>query len=118
MTSKNTSSCFSPGFSRNAEGVLHDQKARSETDDAEMLENLHVVKRLGIESRQALERGDTQRFAELMLEHWKYKKSRTPGMSNKDIDRWYEAPLMRRDRWQTRRCRWWGIPAFLHFESH
>ncbi len=84
---------FFTGFSRNAEGVLADQKKRSESDDKSMLENLHVVRRLGIESRQALERGDTVGFGELMLEHWEYKKSRTNGMSNRDIDRWYNVAM-------------------------
>ena len=84
---------FFTRFSRNAEGVLQDQKSRSETDDEEMLENLHLVKRLGIESREALERGDTLAFAELMLEHWTQKKIRSRGMSNEDIDRWYQAGM-------------------------
>jgi D-glycero-alpha-D-manno-heptose-7-phosphate kinase len=84
---------FFTRFSRSADDVLHDQKARSESDDTAMLENLHVVKRLGIESRSALERGDTQGFAELMLEHWEYKKSRSHAMSNADIDRWYRAAM-------------------------
>ena len=84
---------FFTRFSRNAERVLYDQKTRSETDDDTMLENLHVVKRLGIESRDALEKGDTLAFAQLMLEHWKYKKSRTEGMSNGDIDRWYQSAM-------------------------
>lgn len=84
---------FFTRFSRNAERVLYDQKTRSETEDDTMLENLHVVKRLGIESRHALEKGDTVAFAQLMLEHWKYKKSRTEGMSNGDIDRWYQSAM-------------------------
>jgi D-glycero-alpha-D-manno-heptose-7-phosphate kinase len=84
---------FFTRFSRNAEGVLQDQKTRSETDDTAMLENLHVVKRLGIESRDALERGDCGGFAELMLEHWEYKKSRSNGMSNSEIDRWFRAAM-------------------------
>ena len=84
---------FFTRFSRNAEGVLQDQKSRSDSDDNAMLENLHVVKRLGIESRCALERGDTQGFAELMLEHWEYKKSRSRGMSNRDIDCWYQVAM-------------------------
>jgi D-glycero-alpha-D-manno-heptose-7-phosphate kinase len=84
---------FFTRFSRNAEGVLNDQKTRSESDDTAILENLHVVKKLGIESRYALERGDTVGFGELMLEHWQYKKNRFGGMSNGDIDRWYQAAM-------------------------
>lgn len=84
---------FFTKFSRNAEGVLQDQKARSQAADQEMLQNLHVVKRLGLESRRALEEGNVVGFAELMREHWEYKKSRSGGMSNGEIDRWYRAGL-------------------------
>jgi D-glycero-alpha-D-manno-heptose-7-phosphate kinase len=84
---------FFTRFSRNAEGVLHDQKVRSDCEDAVILENLHIVKKLGEESRIALERGDTRGFAELMREHWEYKKSRSHGMSNAEIDHWYQAAM-------------------------
>ncbi len=84
---------FFTRFSRNADDVLHDQKARSDSDETAMLQNLHIVKRLGMESRSALERGDTRCFAELMREHWEYKKSRSRGMTNRDIDCWYQAAM-------------------------
>jgi D-glycero-alpha-D-manno-heptose-7-phosphate kinase len=80
---------FFTGFSRSASGILKDQKARSEAHDAEMLDNLHYVKDLGYRSKEALEDGDTQRFGELMHEHWEHKKRRSGGMSNPDIDDWY-----------------------------
>ena len=34
-----------------------------------------------------------ERYAKLMHEHWMGKRSRTPGMSNRDIDGWYDAAL-------------------------
>lgn len=55
-----------------------------------MIENLHFVKQLGMESKSALERGDTRKFAELMHVHWENKKRRSGGMSNGAIDEWYE----------------------------
>ena len=55
-----------------------------------MLANLHYVKELGLRSREALESGDTARFGELMHEHWEHKKRRSSGMSNPQIDEWYE----------------------------
>jgi D-glycero-alpha-D-manno-heptose-7-phosphate kinase len=84
---------FFTRYSRDAEGVLQDQKQRSESDDAAMLENLHVVKSIGNESRDALERGDTGAFAELMRTHWEHKKSRSQGMSNSQINEWYDAGM-------------------------
>jgi D-glycero-alpha-D-manno-heptose-7-phosphate kinase len=81
---------FFTGFSRSAGRILADQKTRSETHDAEMLKNLHYVKDLGFRSREALVKGDTAAFGALMHEHWEHKKRRSGGMSNPQIDRWYE----------------------------
>src|SRR5581483_6253418 len=81
---------FFTGYSRNASAVLDDQKIRSELGDTAMLENLNYIKQLGICIQQALERGDTHRFGELMHEHWLHKKDRSPGTSNEGINRWYE----------------------------
>jgi D-glycero-alpha-D-manno-heptose-7-phosphate kinase len=55
-----------------------------------MLRNLHHVKDLGLRSREMLEQGNTAAFGELMHEHWEHKKRRSPGMTNAQIDEWYE----------------------------
>jgi D-glycero-alpha-D-manno-heptose-7-phosphate kinase len=81
---------FFTGFSRSAGSLLQDQKARSEADDSEMIENLHYVKDLGYRSQTALEAGRCHEFGELMHEHWEHKKRRSRGMSNPKIDEWYE----------------------------
>jgi D-glycero-alpha-D-manno-heptose-7-phosphate kinase len=84
---------FFTGFSRSAGSLLADQKARTERSDAEMLANLHDVKELGLRSRQALERGDVGMFGEIMHAQWEQKKRRSTGMSNPQIDEWYELGL-------------------------
>jgi D-glycero-alpha-D-manno-heptose-7-phosphate kinase len=81
---------FFTGFSRSASGILKDQNVKSQQNDAEMLSNLHYVKDLGLRSRDALVAGDTRHFGELMHEHWQHKKRRSGGMSNPQIDEWYE----------------------------
>jgi len=81
---------FFTGFTRAAGSILADQKARTTTQDREMLENLHYVKSLGLESRAALEAGQPAKFAGLMHEHWLHKKRRSQGMTNPQIDSWYE----------------------------
>ncbi|HEY1783627.1 MAG TPA: GHMP kinase [Roseiarcus sp.] len=81
---------FFTGFSRTAGSILKDQNTRTKQSDGEMLKNLHYVKELGHRSKQALERGNTRRFGELMHEHWEHKKRRSGGMSNPKIDEWYE----------------------------
>jgi D-glycero-alpha-D-manno-heptose-7-phosphate kinase len=81
---------FFSGYSRSAGTILADQQMRTRQNDQEMLANLHYVKELGLRSRQALEHGDTTLFGELMHEHWEHKKRRSGGMSNPQIDEWYE----------------------------
>jgi D-glycero-alpha-D-manno-heptose-7-phosphate kinase len=81
---------FFTGYSRDADHMLEDQKARSDEGDAAMLENLDFVKSVGQASKEALERGDTEEFASLMHQHWIRKRERSAGMTNALIDRWYE----------------------------
>jgi D-glycero-alpha-D-manno-heptose-7-phosphate kinase len=80
---------FFTGFSRSASNILRDQDSRSKQRDQSMIDNLHFVKRLGYESKEALESGDLRAFAEIMNVHWEHKKARTSGMSNNHIDDYY-----------------------------
>ena len=84
---------FFTGFARSASNILKDQKIRSEKNDEDMINNLHYVKDLGYRSKTALENGDTNLFGELMHEHWENKKRRSGGMSNPDIDNWYNLAM-------------------------
>jgi D-glycero-alpha-D-manno-heptose-7-phosphate kinase len=80
---------FFTGYSRSASTVLKEQDKKSKDGDAAMIDNLHFVKRLGHDSRDALESGDLARFAELMNVHWEHKKKRSASMSRTAIDEWY-----------------------------
>ncbi len=81
---------FFTGFSRSASAILKDQDKRSKEMDEEMLSNMHYVKDLGLRSREALMAGCTSKFGELMHEHWEHKRRRSKGMSNPQIDEWYD----------------------------
>ena len=81
---------FFTGFSRSAGSILADQNARTTEGDLDMLANLHYVKDLGLQSRDALRKGDTAGFGALMHDHWEHKRRRSGGMSNPQIDEWYE----------------------------
>lgn len=80
---------FFTGFSRSAGSILQNQKDRTQEGDQDMLNNLHYVKDLGLRSRESLQENDSLRFGEIMHEHWEYKKKRSTGMSNPQIDEWY-----------------------------
>ena len=84
---------FFTGYSRSASSILKEQDDRSRSKDAAMIDNLHFVKELGYESKEAIESGDLPRFAELMRTHWDHKKKRSGAMSNPQIDKWYELAM-------------------------
>ncbi len=81
---------FFTGYARKAAAMLSDQKARSESGDADMILNLKKTKALGLHIRDALEAGDCLGFAEMMHQHWVNKRARSSGMSNSEIDDCYE----------------------------
>ena len=84
---------FFTGFSRSASEILKDQHVKSQKNDTDMLNNLHFVKEIGYLSKDALESGNTDKFGELMHQHWEHKKKRSGAMSNQNIDAWYETAL-------------------------
>jgi D-glycero-alpha-D-manno-heptose-7-phosphate kinase len=84
---------FFTGYSRSASAILKEQDDRSKSKDQSMIDNLHFVKELGYESKEAIESGDLPRFAGLMRTHWDHKKKRSGGMSNPQIDQWHELAM-------------------------
>ena len=84
---------FFTGYSRSASSILKEQDDKSKSRDKSMVENLHFVKDLGLKSKQALESGNLHEFARLMDVHWQRKKERSGGMSNPQINTWYDVAL-------------------------
>jgi D-glycero-alpha-D-manno-heptose-7-phosphate kinase len=85
---------FFTGYSRSASAILKDQNDRSKKNDAAMLDNLHFTKELGYKSLDALETGNLEEFARLMDVHWQRKKARSTGMSNVQINEWYDYAMV------------------------
>jgi D-glycero-alpha-D-manno-heptose-7-phosphate kinase len=81
---------FFTGYTRSAGEILQEQDSRSKRNDKDMIGNLHFIKQLGRDIKEALEEGDLQRFGEYMNVHWEYKKERSKSMSNDRINHWYE----------------------------
>ena len=81
------------GFSRSAGSILKEQDEKSRDKNSDMLKNLDFVKDLGYQSKKAFEDGDLDKFADIMNVHWEYKKKRSGGMSNPQIDEWYDLAL-------------------------
>ena len=55
-----------------------------------MIRNLHYVKDLAGRSEAALAGGRVDEFGALLHEHWEHKKRRSGGMTNPQIDEWYD----------------------------
>lgn len=81
---------FFTGYARSASGILREQDVKSKEKNRDMVANLHFIKEIGLKSKDALEKGNLEEFAELMNVHWDNKKQRSVNMSNNQIDEWYE----------------------------
>jgi D-glycero-alpha-D-manno-heptose-7-phosphate kinase len=80
---------FYTGVARSASALLIDQDRKTKDSAESMLDNLHFIKKLGLESAEALQSGDFVAFSELMNVHWEHKRKRSPGMSTGPIDDLY-----------------------------
>ena len=81
---------FSTGIRRSASAILDEQDKKTKQGDTDMIANLDKVKQIGLDSRQALERGDLGAFGEMLHHHWQEKKKRSGQMTNPEIDHWYD----------------------------
>lgn len=80
---------FFTGMTRLSGTILTQQEAETTGNKPTVLNSLHRTKELGIQARDALERGDLDAFGLLLHEHWENKKARSPLITNAQIDRWY-----------------------------
>lgn len=80
---------FYTGITRNAEENLGKQQGGVSDGDDKLVEKMHAIKAIGLESKKALEAGDLRRYGELLHEHWTVKRGLTDIMTNNQIDSWY-----------------------------
>jgi D-glycero-alpha-D-manno-heptose-7-phosphate kinase len=81
------------GITRFAAKILKEQNEKSKKDDAKTLDNLHEIKKIGLDTKKALENGDTDKLGEYLHVHWLTKKQLSKGVSNKFIDECYETAM-------------------------
>ena len=84
---------FFTGYTRSASEILKEQDMKSKKNDQSMIANLHFIKQIGRDVKDALEAGDLKRFGELMNIHWEHKKGRSSSMSNERINHWYNLAI-------------------------
>jgi len=69
--------------------ILKDQVSSYVKQKKSVVDALHSVKGLALETNRALRRGDLNRFGELLDEGWKHKKKFSSMISNRYIDKIY-----------------------------
>ena len=76
--------------SRDATGILKKQDDATRTKDRVVVKSLREIKDIGLEISDAISKGNLRRFGELLDVHWQSKKQLSRGISNPQIDAWYE----------------------------
>ena len=88
---RNSMLLFYTGIERESFDLLKQQETDTRRGNAQVIDSLHEVKRIGLEIRRALERGELDRFGDLLHSHWETKKLRSGNMSSGVIDSWYDS---------------------------
>ena len=75
---------------RDATAILSRQDESTKRKTGNVTEYLQEIKDIGIEIRDEIVKGNLRRFGELMDLHWQTKKRLAQGITNPQIDSWYE----------------------------
>ncbi|HEV2523284.1 MAG TPA: hypothetical protein VGT24_12965 [Candidatus Acidoferrales bacterium] len=81
---------FFTGETRNATVILTQQDQSTQRRDLTVVSSLNEIKDIGLEIRDAISKENLRRFGELLDVHWQSKKRLSKGISNPQIDSWYE----------------------------
>ncbi len=79
---------FYTGLTRSSSSV--EAKKQENIKSGSAVEQMHRIKQIGMESKKALEKGDLNRFGELLHEHWLEKRKLTDNITNSSIDRYVD----------------------------
>jgi len=82
---------FKIGETRSASDILNNQAKEAESEQNKM-DQMHLIKDIGKEIKNALEKGDTKKFGQWLNVHWESKKN-FGKMSSPKIDKAYEIAL-------------------------
>jgi D-glycero-alpha-D-manno-heptose-7-phosphate kinase len=81
---------FYTGAARDAASILQKQDSATKCRNKVVVSSLHEIKDIGIEILDAIVSGNLRRFGELLDIHWRVKKNLSDGITNHQIDAWYE----------------------------
>jgi D-glycero-alpha-D-manno-heptose-7-phosphate kinase len=75
---------------RDATAILTKQDSAAKRNDRAVVTSLQEIKQIGMEICSSIVAGNLRRFGELMDVHWQLKKRLSEGITNPQIDAWYE----------------------------
>lgn len=75
---------------RDATTILQKQDEATRRNEQTVVGSLREIKDIGIEICSAVTKGNLRRFGQLMDIHWESKKRLSSGITNPQIDGWYE----------------------------
>lgn len=81
---------FYTGAARDATSILSKQDTATQKKTGNAVEYLCEIKNIGMEIYDCIVHGNLHRFGELLDVHWQVKKKLSNGISNPQIDAWYE----------------------------
>lgn len=84
---------FYTKIERSASEILGEQNESIKKDEERTLEALHEIKKIGIESKKALEDGQLDKFGELLAKHWQVKKRLSGKITDPFLDHCYEEAM-------------------------
>lgn len=84
---------FYTGITRESKLVLESQYKAAAEKKPVTIEYYHKIKQIGLDSRQALENGDINRFGLLLNDHWQAKKLLAPTATTPEIDAIYNLAI-------------------------
>jgi D-glycero-alpha-D-manno-heptose-7-phosphate kinase len=75
---------------RDATSILKRQDEATRSKDQTVVTSLREIKDIGLEISDSISKGNLRRFGQLLDDHWQSKKRLSEGISNPQIDAWYE----------------------------
>ena len=84
---------FYSGINRSASSILKKQDEKTKNDDSKILDSLHKIKEIGLNTKKSFEKGNVDKFGEFLHEHWTLKKNLSDKISNPFIDKCYNTAL-------------------------
>lgn len=81
---------FYTGISREGKQILKSQSKATKNNNKRVVENLHLIKSIGLKIEKALVKNDINTFGKLMHEHWMSKRKLSSAISSSRIDHLYE----------------------------